>query len=75
LQIVSIKTRSKEHVGFVDDDEAIALDQVDNCVPHNSADWLKATDGELSGSHELAVRAPANAGQALSRIQFGPPVH
>jgi hypothetical protein len=75
LQIFSIKTRSQEHVGFVDGDEVIALDVVDNRVPHNLADWLKATDGELGGLHDLAVRAPANARQALSRIRFGLPVH
>ena len=75
MQIVSIKTRSQEHIGFVDGDEAIDLNVVDNIVPHNLADWLTATDGDLSRLDELAVRSPANERQALLQIQFGLPVH
>lgn len=74
LRIISIKTPSEEHIGFVDGDEVIDLNAVDNRVPHNLADWLKAKDGDLSGLRELAVRAPASARQALSQIQFGLPV-
>ena len=74
VRIVAFKLRDKKHLGIIDQDEVIDLNEVDDRLPRDLAGVLSANGGDLTDLPRIAARASGNARYALSEIEFGLPV-
>jgi 2-keto-4-pentenoate hydratase/2-oxohepta-3-ene-1,7-dioic acid hydratase in catechol pathway len=74
MKIVGIETPAGPHLGIVEGDQVIDLQEVDNRIPGDLGEWLRAKNGDLRPLRELAMRAPASARRPLRGLNFGLPV-
>ena len=74
MKIVGFEESGRFRIGVVDRDEVVDLQEIDNRIPTNLADWLRDRDGDLKPLAAIARRAPASARRPLSRIKFSLPV-
>ena len=75
MRIISIKTPSEEHIGFVDGDEVIDPKRGRQPNPAQFGRLAKGKEWRFDrAAANSPFRAPAKARQALSQIEFGLPV-
>lgn len=74
MRIVGFELSGQRRIGVIDGDAVIDLQEVDNRIPTNLADWLDGRDGSVATLADIARRAPASAHHPLSTIKFGLPV-
>jgi acylpyruvate hydrolase len=74
MKIVGFEVGGQHRIGVVDRDEVIDLQEADNRIPGDLADWLGERDGNLEPLAEVARRAPSSARRSLSGIKFALPV-
>jgi acylpyruvate hydrolase len=74
MKIIGFEESGQFRIGIVDRDEVVNLQEIDNRIPTNLADWLRDRDGDLKPLAAIARRAPASARRPLSRIKFSLPV-
>ena len=74
MRIVSFRIRDEEHLGIVDQAQVIDLHEIDNRLPRDASDWLKASDGDLTELSRIAARGTEKARRAISEIEFALPV-
>lgn len=74
MKIVGFEADKALHLGVVEGDQVIDLQAVDNRVPGDLGEWLRANDGNLKPLAALAARAPAAARRPLAGLTLGLPV-
>ena len=74
MKIVGFNVRGQHRIGVIVDDVVIDLQEVDNRIPSNLADWLRDCGGDWRPLAEIAQRAPIVARYPVSDIKFALPV-
>ncbi len=74
MKIVGFETHKGLHLGVIEGDEVIDLQEADEKAPHDLAVWLARHDGDLTPLKELARRAPKGARRPLKGLKYALPV-
>lgn len=74
MRFVGFEADGQHRLGVIDQDEVIDLQAVDNRLPGDLAEWLRANEGDLAPLGKLARHATGNARRPLSDIKYALPV-
>lgn len=74
MRIVGFETDAGLHLGVVEGDEVIDLQEADEKAPADLGEWLRRGDGDLAPLADLAGRAPARARRPLKGLKYALPV-
>lgn len=74
MKIVGFEANKDVRLGVVEGDSVIDLQAVDASVPGDLGEYLRSTNGDLSGLAAIAKKAPASARRPLAGIKFALPV-
>jgi acylpyruvate hydrolase len=74
MKIVAFEGQGGGRLGVVDGDQVVDLQAIDNTVPADLGDVLRASNGDLKPLADLAKRASASARKPLSGLTYRLPV-
>lgn len=74
MKIVRFETGDTMHLGVIEGDEIIDINEMNRALPNDLGELLRGLDGDLGYVAELSMRAPSRARRPMEGLRYALPI-